>query len=306
MTEKIRKATHVGEIKISEGVNLPCAVLEDETRVLSERGFTKALGGKRGGSHWRRKRESGTGAFLPVYISASNLTPFIDKDLVAALESPIKYRGIRGGIANGIPAELIPKVCDVYLRARDAGELHDSQIPLAIQADILMRGLAVVGIIALVDEATGYQDERVKNALEKILNEYLLKEKKPYIGMFPTWFYREIYRLNDWKWSPENAQKRPGVIGRWTNELIYKKLAPGLLRELQKRNPTIKPGQREFKHFQLLTDEVGDPALRAHFAGMGALMRASTQWRKFRALVEKAYPDPDKTLELEFGYRDKE
>ena len=196
---------------------------------------------------------------------------------------------------------------EAILSARDDGALQTAQeLRYAEYCDRVVRGLAHVGIIALVDEVTGYQDERVKDALEKILNAYLLKEKKPYIGTFPMWFYKEIYRLNGWKWSPENARKRPGVIGRWTNELVYGKLAPGLLTRLQKRNPTIRPGQRGFKHFQLLTDEVGDPALRDHFSGLGALMRANTQWRKFRAMAEKAYPDPDKTLELELGYRDKE
>jgi len=303
--EKIKKATHMGVLKIGDS-EIPCAVLEDGTRVLSERGFTKALGGKRGGAHWRRKRKSGDGAFLPVYVSANNLIPYIDNDLATALAVPIKYSGPKGGIANGIPAQYVQNVCEVYLEARDADDLYDSQLPLAEQAEKLVRGLATVGIIALVDEATGYQDDRVKDALEKILSVYLLKEKKPYIGMFPLWFYKEIYRLNGWRWSPENAQKRPGVIGRWTNELVWAKLAPKLLQELQKRNPPIKPGRRAYKHFQFLTDDVGDPALKAHFEGLGALMRASTQWRKFRALAEKAYPDPNKTLELEIGYREKE
>ena len=44
------KATHQGKIKIGEK-EIPCAVLEDGTRVLSETGITNAvLGGRSGAS----------------------------------------------------------------------------------------------------------------------------------------------------------------------------------------------------------------------------------------------------------------
>jgi hypothetical protein len=75
------KAEHEGLLKLG----IDCAVLDDGTRVLSERGVTKALGGKRGGAHWIRKRG---GAELPVFLSANNLRPFIDSDLEMALKEP--------------------------------------------------------------------------------------------------------------------------------------------------------------------------------------------------------------------------
>jgi hypothetical protein len=39
----------------------------------------------------------------------------------------------------------------------------------------LLRGFARVGIIALVDEATGFQRDRTKDALSKILEAYIAK-----------------------------------------------------------------------------------------------------------------------------------
>lgn len=74
-----------------------------------------------------------------------------------------------------------------------------------------------------------------------------------------------------------------------------------MLSELQKRNPPVKPGRRKFKHFQLLTDEVGDPALKSHFDGIMALMRASPNWRKFKELINRAYPKYGDTLPIDFG-----
>jgi hypothetical protein len=78
-----------------------------------------------------------------------------------------------GGKAWGYRADLLPKVCAVYLKARDKKQLLDSQEPVAIACDILVRGLAQVGIIALVDEATGYQRDRAADALARYLKRSL-------------------------------------------------------------------------------------------------------------------------------------
>jgi hypothetical protein len=47
---------------------------------------------------------------------------------------------------------------------------------IAKQAEILVRGFAGVGIIALVDEATGYQQDRARDALSRILEAFIAKE----------------------------------------------------------------------------------------------------------------------------------
>jgi len=86
--EKLLKETHSGTLKIGD-VIIKCAVLEDGTRVVSERGVTKALGAKRGGSHWKRRKENPDGAYLPVYMSATNLKPYINNRLALALNKPL-------------------------------------------------------------------------------------------------------------------------------------------------------------------------------------------------------------------------
>ena len=178
----ILKASHGAPdrpVRIGD-VEIPAYVLEDGTRVLTERGVTKSLGGKRGGSHWSRMRDAGEGgAKLPVYLSAENLKPFIDKELEVALNERIRFVvPVGGAVAYGVRAELLPAICNVFLKARDAIKLRGRQVELAAKADILIRGLAHVGIIALVDEATGYQDDRARNALAKILEAFVAKEIK--------------------------------------------------------------------------------------------------------------------------------
>lgn len=296
MTEKIRKASHYGELTLGK-LSIPCAVLEDGTRVLSERGVTKSLGGKRGGAHWRRKKAEGGGANLPVYLSAANLTPFIDKELQAALSAPIIYKAPSGLQANGVPAEMIPRICEVLLRARDKGALHQTQSHLAVNADMIMRGLAHVGIIALVDEATGYQEVRDRHALEKILEAWIAKELLPWTKRFPDEFYQRMFELKGWAYDPASV-RRPKLIGLYTNDIVYERLETGVLDELRQVNPKDERGNRRSKHHQWLTPDIGHPKLRDHLNGVIALMRASANWDNFKRMLNRAYPKKGSTLEL--------
>ena len=284
----VPRATHSGVLTIGD-LTIPCAVLDDGTRVLSERGVTKALGGKRGGAHWRRMRESADGAHLPVYLSANNLRPFIDKELAMALSRPIVYRPGGGGqVGHGVNATLLPKICDVLLKARDADVLVPSQRKIAASADLLIRGLAHVGIIALVDEATGYQADRARDELVKILEAYISKELLPWTRRFPPEFFEEIYRLNGWKFVPGNL-RGPRYVGKLINHLVYKKLPPGVLEELRRKNPVEDYGYRRHKHHQFLTPDIGHSHLDKQITAVMTLMRVSDDKGMFRKLFEKAF-----------------
>jgi hypothetical protein len=293
----LKKATHKGELVIADLV-LGCAVLEDGTRVLSQRGVTKALGGKRGGSHWRRLKQNPEIASLPVYLSAGNLAEFVGADLRGALTQPVHYKSSNGGaIAKGVNASLLPEICDVLLRARDANALVPSQQPIAKQAEILMRGLAHIGIIALVDEATGYQYQRARNALEEILNKFIAKELRPWTKTFPDAFYENLFRLKgiDFKALPV---VKPSYFGHITNDIVYGRMAPMVLEELKRITPKTESGHLRHRLHQRLTEEIGHPKLREHLASVMALMRASSTWEGFYRLLEKSYPKYGQTLPL--------
>lgn len=276
-------------------LELQCYVLENGTRVLSGRGMQGALG-----------LGQGHGALLKNFLRHKALIPYINSKLAMELNTPLRFiRPGRGGrLAVGYEATILPKICDIILEARDKGSLTLKQLIIAKQCEILTRGLATVGIIALVDEATGYQDIRIKGVLNKILNQYLLDGAKKYQVTFPLELYKIWFKLNNWEWTEENAQKRPGVIGKWTNKYIYERMAPNLLNALEKRNPKTDKGYRRYKHFQFLTDEVGEPKLREFFGGHIALGKATTTWRKYTSLVEKAYPMIGDQLKLDFDEDD--
>lgn len=296
----VLKATHHGKLAIGD-LELDCAVLEDGTRVLSQRAVTKALGGKRGGAHWRRTKSPG-GNPLPVYISAKNLAGFIAEDLRVQLMNPVEYQlpGRSAVIAMGLEASAIPKICDVYLSARSAGALHPSQLHIAEQAEALVRALAKVGLVALIDEATGYQKEREKNELARLLSVYLTEERLKWAKMFPDEFYAQIYRLNGWSWPPIKATSRTPLVGKYTNDIVYERLPEGVLNKLKELNPVdATTKRRRWKHTQFLSEDIGQQDLRFYLGQVIALMRASNSWRAFLSLLDRAFPKKNSQLRLD-------
>lgn len=284
-------APFIGEIKIGEK-RIPCAVLEDGTRLVTSSGLLMALD-----RPWRGTYATEVRTETPNFLSATNLNPFISDELRAVL-IPIRYRTENGAIKEGYRAELVRMVCNVYLQAWAAGVLKKNQEPIARAASIVMNALAEVGITALIDEATGYQDKRAKDALAKILEQFVAKELRPYAQTFPLEFYKQIFRLKKWPFDPESV-RRPQVIGHYTNDFIYARLAPGVLDELRKKNPKDDKGRRKHKNFQWLTGEIGIPKLLAHFEGVTSLMKISDGMEQFRGLLKRVYP---KTIVTELGF----
>jgi hypothetical protein len=200
------------------------------------------------------------------------------------------YRSNKGGKpAVGIPAELIPEICEVWLRARDANALRLPALRrVAEKADMLMRGLARVGIIALVDEATGYQAERSRDELSKILEAYIAEELRPWIRRFPHEFFKQVHRLWGWEYK-EGSLHGPRYVGKIINDCIYKRLPPGVAEELHKKNPATN-GRRKHHHHQWLTDETGIPHLDKQITAVTTLMAVSDDKPMFDALLKKRFP----------------
>ena len=264
--------------------SIPCYVLEDETRVLVQRGMAGAMG-----------MSADSGARIARFTSSKVIKPHISNDLKVVIDNPVKFL-TPGGIAHGYSATLLVDLCNAVLSAREAGTLQHQQLHIARQCEVLIRGLASVGIIALVDEATGYQHIREERALATILEKFIAEELQPWTKTFPFEFYAQICRLKGW--PSILAVRRPSVIGRYTNDFVYDRLAPGLLKELQQRNPTLPDGGRKHKHHQWFNPEHGHPRLREHLAGVMALMRAASSWRAFRQDMDAAYPKFGSTYAL--------
>ena len=288
MNDKTPKATHSGILKIGNA-EIPCHVLENGERILSTRGIMKSIG-----RTWRGRKYSGTQ--LPVFLEAKNLKSYITDDLATVL-SPKTFKPKTGHQSEGYKAEILPVICDIYLKANDDRVLTPAQERIAVNCEILVRALSKVGIIALVDEATGYQYDRDRDELNKILEAYIAKELLPWAKRFPDEFYKQIYKLK--KWPYPTGGKRTPLVGKITNQIVYEKLPQGVLDELRKKNPVTPRGYRKHRHHQFLTENIGNPHLERHIASVTTLMRASSNWRNFKSLFEKAFSDQEQ-LEMSF------
>ena len=273
------------------GAEIPCYVLENGTRVLARAGFVRAIGrtGKaKGGRAYDDELQT------PVFLTAENLKPFITEELIEN-SKPIIFR-LNKAQHIGYRAEFLPQVCEVFLDAKEAGALRPNQMHIAEKCKILHRAFAKIGIIGLVDEITGYQQFRERDALQAFLDKFLRKELAAWVKTFPDEFFQQIFRLKGWQWK--GATRRPQVVGKYINDLIYDRLGPGVLEELKKRNPTDEKGRRKHKHFQWLTEDIGNPALAQHMYATIGFMRAAANWDEFKHSFYRAYPKKGENLAL--------
>jgi hypothetical protein len=271
-------------------MNLECYVLEGGMRILSQRGVGNALERGSGGSY---TSEDGDAQKLPRFISPKVLSGYIEPKLSAQLLNPILFTPPGGGRAYGVPAELLPQICDVWIKARDKGALKTQTYKdVAERAYLLMRGFAHVGIIALVDEATGYQKK--KDEYQKVLAEWIAPQLRPWLHTFDDEYYRQIYRLNGWEWDEFHSRKKqhPQVVGHFTNRIVYEKLAPGLLQLLKKINPKNEKGNRQSKHFQHLSANKGYIGLVKHLASVTTIMEQfpNGAWQEAVQRIDSRYP----------------
>lgn len=292
------------------GVLIPCAVVMGPNgvqRVLSETGITNAVLGDRSGASKRLKKASEEGgAPLPIFVAPSQLKPFISKELMDGPLQPIDYLdGSR--IVRGYDAQILPAICNVWLKAREAGALQGQQLDKAMKAEILTRALAETGIVALVDEVTGYQSVRPQNALQSYLELVIRRELAVWAKKFPDEFYENIYKLKGWKW-PGMSKNRFSVCANYTTNLIYDRLGPGITEELIRKTPMTEKGYRPNRLHQWLSEDIGDPMLATHIHSILMFQRLAIAngygWKRFLHMVDQVLPKKGSTLELPLEFTD--
>lgn len=297
-------ATHEGSFSIGSS-DIACANLPNKKRIITQAAFLRALGRS-------RSPKAGTGVLktvddLPFFLQADVLKPFINEGLYTSTK-PIFYRTKSGKKGVGYDATLLPQVAEVYLRFRDDCYARGKEIPrqykhIIVASDILMRGLAHVGIIALVDAATGYEKERAKEELAKILEAFVAKELQPWVRTFPNDFYENMFRLRGLSF-PGSSVKRPQYFGYLTNDIIYRRLAPGVWKELKEQAEKNEKGKPKHKLFQKLTPDIGHPKLRDLLTSVTTIMKLSDQWSDFKHKLDRVHPAYNETMLLPFDDKD--
>lgn len=281
-------------------LEIPCYVLEDGTRAFSGRGLQRAIGYESKSGQWMKSFSNLEG--IRDAIHAGELS------IADRLANPIKFtRNDAGGsqsTTNAYEATLLIDICSVIIDANRAGVFNDERI--VFNADVIIRSVAKVGIIALIDEATGYNKEkdRAKDELQKFLSKFLREEASKWVKTFPDSFFEMIYRLNGWSWT--TSASRPGYVGQLINDWVYQRIGPKVKQELEIKNPKLPNGRRAKKHHQFLT-EVGKEKLGQHLESLGALARAVKYDKaKFIELLNNAYPRPNEQFTFDFDWEDDE
>jgi len=134
----------------------------------------------------------------------------------------------------------------------------------------------------------------VRNAVAKL---FLRPTLGAWAKRFPDEFYWHIYRLRGWAWRNMEVN-HPQVVARYTIDFVYKRLAPGLLDELEKHNPADMNGNRKARHHQLLTEDVGHPVLAQHLHAVLCIMRASQTWDQLILSLDRFHPQQGRNLLL--------
>jgi hypothetical protein len=298
------KETHTGALKIMER-QIPCAVLDNGIRVVSTRGIHSAFGSKTKGGRGRAAlataAEASGAPLLPAFLAVDIFKPFIPNDLMVPLISPLQYRPKHGGrTAFGYDATLLPRICEVILDADKAGVLkRTSHQTLAEIAAVLIRAFARIGVIALVDEATGYQQDRARDELNRILEAYISQELLPWTRRFPDEFFKQAYRLHGWGYK-EGSVKSPRYLGKLINRTVYEPMPPGVLEELRRVNPKTESGYRKYQHHRFLTPDTGHPHLDKQIVSVTTLMRVADTKERFWDLFDRAFPK--KNQQIKFDY----
>jgi hypothetical protein len=309
-----------GAIEFS-GRHISCAVLDTKMRVLTQETFLTTLGraGKaKGGQGSERLMRLGG---LPPFLAAENLTPFISDELRIAA-TPVVFRTKRGNKAYGYDAKLLPLVCEVYLLARDAhlkalkeaqegrakgkqveakAILLPSQERIVQTCDLLMRSMAKEHIVTLVDRATGYTDQQVRDEITKILEKYIAPHLMPWTLRFWDEFFKQVYRIHGWPYVPGN-RKMPQYVGKFINKYVYEALPPGVLEKLRELNPVTEKGYRMTQNHRFLTD-TGNVHLDRQVTSTTTIMALSENKEQFKEqfarVHSRALPSPElKPLKL--------
>jgi len=254
-----------------------CHVLSDDRRVLTQREVVRLLSGG---------RESGNLSRYLARIPGSNAAALADR--------VVEFRIPGGPPAIGYEGETLVEVCEMYLTARAEGLLRKDQMALARTAEAVVRACAKVGIVALIDEATGYQEVRAKRALQVKLQAFIADEIGEWAKMFPDEFWYELARLEGTRYSPRN---RPLRWGKYVMAFVYDAIDGDVGKALRERNPN--PHHRQ-NHHQWLKD-FGREKVNDQIQRVIAVMKTCDDMPQFRARFDRVFQRGPLQLRLEGG-----
>ncbi|MEZ9723052.1 P63C domain-containing protein [Vibrio splendidus] len=270
-------------------VKLGVAVLDNHKRIITQTALFDAFARPRKGE----KRLEG----LPSIVGAKNLLPFISEEL-REVAQPVSYVA-DGKLKVGYDATLIPEVCEVYIKAQESGVLGDKQEHIATRCKLLVRALAKIGIVALIDEVTEFQLIREHNELTRLLSAYISKDLMKWTERFPRKFYTELFRLYDWEFKYQEGSLRianPPYVGKFTKQYVYDYMPPEVMEDIKKDNPKNNKGGHNNRFYWYLTQDIGLPHLDQHITKLITVMELSANKDDFKPKFNQIFGEKPKRL----------
>jgi len=259
-------------------------VLDNRKRVMAQREVVRALTGKLSGD-------------LPRLLEGEGLSDFIDVANLLAQTISFSIPGTQYK-AIGYEATLLLDICDAYLRARDEKKLTGRQLKLARQAEIITRACARVGITALIDEATGYQEFRQKQELQLKLQAFIAEDLQEWAVMFQPEFWFELARLEGIHYSPRS---RPLRWGKYIMAFVYDAIDADVGKELRKKNPDPHYKQN---HHQWMK-EFGKQKVHDQIERVVTIMKLCENMEDFRQKFAKVFKKTAVSDQLNFDWMEK-
>jgi hypothetical protein len=267
-----------GKLSIG-GTQFTVYVLDNGKRVMAQREVVRVLTGNLKGN-------------LQRYLH--NLVPYVDPEEISRQTIQFKIPG-SGYDGIGYEATLLLDICDGYLRAREADALAVNQQDLAKQAEIITRACAKVGIIALIDEATGYQAFRKKQELQLKLQAFIAEDLQDWALMFPHEFWFELARLEGVHYSPRS---RPLRWGRYIMAFVYDAVDGDVGKKLREKNPDPHFKQN---HHQWLK-EFGKQKVHDQIERVITIMKLCDNMDDFRQKFSRVFKKTAISDQLDFGW----
>jgi hypothetical protein len=287
--KRIPEALCEGLLEIGT-VQIECYVLDSMKRVIHKRGMAKALGMKSGGGNvfMRAMQRKGLGSE-------------ISEDLRFKLDNPLLFKTLTLDLGHGYDATVLIDICQAIIDASKANKLGPGQERLAVQAEIIIRASAKLGIVALVDDATGFIADKRRAQYKELFREFIREEIKLYDEpQFPDQLFDVIYRIYGLPRKAEAKNSHPQFFGRFIRKYIYEPIANSngaILEMLDEKNPVVYVnGGRRYKLYNFLSEVVGMPALKAQLwqvIGIGNSVRNKAQ---FERSFSNAFPGPQMEL----------
>jgi hypothetical protein len=290
----IPEARSQGVLTIGDVV-IDCYVLKDRRRLIHKRAMARALGLKSDGGN----------AFMKT-LNGKTLGSKIPTEIRKKIEKHIVFKPLIGDPAHGYEASVLIDLCSALMDLEPV--LLPSQKFLAHQAEIIIRAAAKVGLVALIDEATGFIEDKRREEYREIWQQCIREDARKWEQPeFPDDLFDIFYKTYGLQRINPDSTKHPKFFAKLIRKYIYQPLLNSngaILELLDEKNPVVySGGGRRFKLWQFLTDEVGLPAVRAQVwqvvgIGKGAKNKAQLAARFYESFPEARNPRPGAIRDL--------